>query len=104
MTTADLLVYAQLANMIGLIAIAAMVYANRKGREEGVRTSDIADIHKALHQLRDMLSVRPTVEMVQLKIENLDLKLRLEIKAAETTLADTMAKVTGVASAARLKS
>lgn len=102
----QLLVYVSLASLVGQALLMGVVFLTRKGREEGVRASDVADLRKVLHEVRDLINVRPTHEMVTVKMALLETQLRLEISksearvaAAAVGVADTAAKVLAAAAA-----
>ena len=79
----QILAYASLANMAGIAIVARLVWTGRKGREEGVRASDIEDVKRTLHVLNNVVAGLPNRESLKL----LAAELRVEIKVAELAAA-----------------
>lgn len=78
----EILIYASIASIVVQAFVAVLIWATRKGREDGVRASDIAALDKAIHRLASVVDGMPTKSA----LENLEMKLRLVISQAESQL------------------
>lgn len=94
-TVERVLVYATIAQIAVMAIVGGLVWVNGRGREEGVRASDIAALDKAIHRLANTISGMPT----HAALENLELRLELKLKTTEAAIAASAAHVASAAAA-----